>query len=105
MHPFKSRILRFFFFYAFVSSWFSFCYMYIFLYYIVLKQFYVVEGWSGGAKVLGKLAVPGRPSNLDYSSARAYCACSRRGWGLFGHFFLSSVFSLFFLPLWETARY
>ena len=40
-------------------------------------------GWFGGAKVLGKLPVPGRPTNLDYSRARAYCACSRCGWGLF----------------------
>ena len=24
--------------------------------------------------VLGKLLVPGRPTNLDYSRARAYCA-------------------------------
>ena len=23
------------------------------------------RGWSGGAKVLGKLPVPGRPANLD----------------------------------------
>ena len=37
--------------------------------------------------VLGKLLVPGRPTNSDYSKTRAYCACSRRGWGLFGHFF------------------
>ena len=37
--------------------------------------------------VLGELPVPGRPSNLDKSRARAYCACSRCGWGLFGHFF------------------
>ena len=44
-------------------------------------------GWSGGAKVLGKLSVPGRPTNLEYSRARAYCACSRCGWGLCGHFF------------------
>ena len=44
-------------------------------------------GRSGGAKVLGKLSVPGRPSNLDSSKARAYCACSRCGSGLFGHFF------------------
>ena len=47
--------------------------------------------------VLGKLPVPGRPPDLDYSRARAYCACS--GWGLFGHFFLSSIISFFFLPL------
>ena len=54
--------------------------------------------------MLGKLPVPGRPTNLDYS--RAYCACSRCGWGLFGHFF-SHLSLLFFLSpsLWETARY
>ena len=40
-----------------------------------------------GAMVLGKLPVPGRPTNLDHSRARAYCACSRCGWGMFGHFF------------------
>ena len=45
---------------------------------------------------LGNLPVPRRPTILDDSRARAYCACSRCGWGLFGHFyshlsFLSSV--------------
>ena len=56
--------------------------------------------------MLGKLPVPGRPTNLEYSRARAYCACSRCGWGLFGHFFshLSLLFS-FSLSFWETARY
>ena len=45
--------------------------------------------------VLGKLPVPGRPANLDYSRARAYCACSGCGLGLFGHIFsrLSFLFS------------
>ena len=44
------------------------------------------KGWSGGAM---------RLTNLDDSTARAYCACSRCGWGLFGHFFsrLSFLFS------------
>ena len=55
--------------------------------------------------MLSKLSVPVRPTNLDDSRARSYCACSLCGWGLFGHFFLSSIISLFFLPLWETARY
>ena len=54
--------------------------------------------------VLGKLPVSGRPTNLDYGRARAYCACRRCGWGLFGHFFLSSVIALFSPSLWETAR-
>ena len=65
-------------------------------------------GWSGGAKKLGKLPVPGRPTNLDYSRgrARAYCACSRCGWGLFGHFFSLIYYFSFLSPsLWETARY
>ena len=52
-------------------------------------------GWSGGAMVLGKLPVPGRPADLDSSRARAYYACSRCGWGLFEYFFfrLSFLFS------------
>ena len=54
--------------------------------------------------VLGKLPVPGRPTYLDYSRARAYCACSRCGWGLFGHFSLYP-FSPLSPSLWETARY
>ena len=56
---------------------------------------YFLGGWSGGAKVLGKLPVPGRPTILDYSRARAYCTRSRLGLGLFGHLFshLSLLFS------------
>ena len=27
------------------------------------------------------------PANMDYSRARAYCACSGCGWGLFGHIY------------------
>ena len=42
--------------------------------------------------VLCKLLVPGRPTNLDISRARADCACSRCGWGLFGHFFSHQSF-------------
>ena len=45
------------------------------------------EGKSGGAMVLAKLPVPGRPTYLDYSRIRPYCACSRCGMGLFGYFF------------------
>ena len=46
--------------------------------------------------VLGKLQVPGRSATLDNSRTRAYFTCSRCGWGLCGHFFVSSVISLFF---------
>ena len=38
-------------------------------------------------------------TNLNNSGARAYCACSRCGWGLFGHSFSRISFSFFFLPL------
>ena len=45
--------------------------------------------------VLGKSPVPGRPTNSDYNRASAYCAYSRCGLGLFGHFYsrLSFLFS------------
>ena len=54
-----------------------------------------IWGWSGGAKVMGKITVPGSSTNMDYSRARVYCACSGCGWGLFGHFYsrLSFLFS------------
>ena len=51
----------------------------------------------------GKLSVPGSPTNLNYRRARAYCACSKCGWGFLRHFFsrLSFLisFSLFSLSL------
>ena len=61
-------------------------------------------GGSGGAEVLGKLPVPGRPTNLAYSRARAYCAFSRCGvvWTFFS---LIYHFSFLSPSLWETARY
>ena len=46
--------------------------------------------------------MPGCPTNLDNSRARAYCACGRRGWCCLDIF---SLVYLFFLPLWQTARY
>ena len=48
--------------------------------------------------MLGKLPVPGRPTNLAYSRARAYCAFSKCGRGLFGHFF-SQLLLLFSFSL------
>ena len=55
--------------------------------------------------VLSKLPVPGRPTTLDNSRARAYCACSRCGRGLSGHFFFRVSFLSSFSRSWETARY
>ena len=48
------------------------------------------KGCSGGVKVLGKRSVPGRPTKLDDSRARTYCACSKCGF--FGHFSLVYLF-------------
>ena len=46
--------------------------------------------------VLGIFPVPGRPTTLGYCRARAYCACSGCGWGLFGHFFSRLSFLFYF---------
>ena len=45
--------------------------------------------------MLGKLSVLWRPTSLDDSRARAYCACSSAGGRVFGHFYsyLSLLFS------------
>ena len=53
--------------------------------------------------VLGKLPVPGHPTYLENSRARAYCFCGGCGGRCFD-IFLSSVFFLSSV-LWETARY
>ena len=45
------------------------------------------------------LSHAGASYNLDNSRARAYCACSRCGWGLFGRFYSHLSFSLLFLLL------
>ena len=42
--------------------------------------------------VLGKLPLPGRHTNLDFSMTRAYCACSWCGWGCLGNFSLVYLF-------------
>ena len=51
---------------------------------LTLTYFHTVfdkMGWFGGAMALSNFSVPGRPTTLDNSMARAYCACSRCGWG------------------------
>ena len=54
--------------------------------------------------VLDKLPGPGRPTSLDKSRARAYCTCSRCGWGCLDIFTLYP-FSFLSPSLWETTRY
>ena len=49
-------------------------------------------GWSGGAKVPGKLSVRVRPTNMD-SKTRASCAYGRSGRGCLELFSLVYLFS------------
>ena len=53
---------------------------------------------------LGKLPVPGRATNLDWSRARAICACNGCGWGLFGHFYSLSFLFSFSLSLGDGPK-
>ena len=47
----------------------------------------------------------GASYNFDYCRARAYCACSRCGWGVVWTFLLSSILSPLSPSFWEMARY
>ena len=72
---------------------------------MVLGNFTLVPGWSGGAIVLGKLPVPGRPTIWmtvgQGPTALAGCAV-----GLFGHFHSHlSFLSLFSLSLGDGPIY
>ena len=60
---------------------------------------------SGDAMALDKLSVPVRPTDMANGRARAYCACSRCEFGMFGHFFSRlSFLYLFSLSVdWNTA--
>ena len=63
-----------------------------------LFKLYRPGGWSGGAKVLGKLPVPGRPTILITVGQGPTALAVGAGWGVWT-FLLSSILSLLFLPL------
>ena len=54
-----------------------------------------------GVMVLGKFSVLRRPTNLENSRARDYCACSRCGRGLFVLFFSRLSFFFSFSLFWR----
>ena len=72
----------------------------------VLKtgRLYRTAGGSGGAMVLGKLPVPGRPTIL-ISVRQGPIALAVGAGGVVWTFLLSSILSPLSPSLWETARY
>ena len=60
-------------------------------------------GWSGGAKVLGKLPVPGRPTILITVGQGPTALAVGAGGGGFDIFTLIYPFSSLSPSLWETA--
>ena len=63
------------------------------------------RGWSGGAKVQGKLPVPGRPTILNTVGQGPTALAVGAGGGCLDIFTLIYPFSSLSPSLWETARY
>ena len=63
------------------------------------------RGWSGGAMVLGKLPVPGRPTIWITVGQGPTALTVGAGGGCFDIFTLIYPFSPLSLSFWETARY
>ena len=64
----------------------------------VLHKFVCGRGWSGGAMVLGKLPVPGRPTNLEREGQGPSVLAVGAG-GVVWTFFLLVYHFSFLLPL------
>ena len=71
----------------------------------VRMHFFYWRRWSGGAKVLGKLPVPGRPTILITVGQGSAALAVGAGGGCFDIFALIYPFSSLSPSLWETARY
>ena len=63
------------------------------------------RGWSGGANVLGKLPVPGRPTIWITVGQGPTALAVGAGGGCLDIFILIYPFSPLSPSLWETARY
>ena len=68
-------------------------------------EFQPFRGWSGGAMVLGKFAVPGRPTILIRVGQGPTALAVGAGGGCLDIFTLIYLFSPLSPSLWETARY
>ena len=74
---------------------------------MLLAHFRVFDlrGWSGGAMVLGKLPVPGRPTIWVIVGQGPTALAVGAGGGCLDIFTLLYLFSPLSPSLWETARY
>ena len=72
---------------------------------MVLGKLPVPGGWSGGAMVLGKLLVPGRPTLWIIVGQGLTALTVGAGGGCLGIFTLVYLYSSLSPSLWETARY
>ena len=81
----KLRYVQYFFFSIMLSNW--------------------ERGWSGGAKVLGTLPVPGRPTIWMIVGQGPTALAVGADGGCLDIFTLLYPFSLLSPSLWETARY
>ena len=71
----------------------------------LVAVFFDLGGWSGGATVLGKLPVPGRPTILITVGQGPTALAVGAGGGCLDIFTLIYPFSSLSPSLWETARY
>ena len=76
-----------------------------FIFYMSSDSQLVLRGWSGGAMVLGKLPVPGRPTILITVGQGPTVLAVGAGGGCLDIFTLIYPFSLLSPSLWETTRY
>ena len=69
------------------------------------RSYSLCWGWSGGAMVLGKLPVPGRPTIWITVGQGPTALAVGAGGGCLDIFTLIYLFSPLSPSLWETARY
>ena len=70
-----------------------------------LVQFSIYSGWSGGAMVLGKLPVPGRPTIWMIVGQGPFALAVGAGGGCLDIFTLRYPFSPLSPSLWEAVPY
>ena len=75
------------------------------MFYMNYYGLYPRRGWSGGAMVLGKLPVPGRPTIWITVGQGPTALAVGAGGGCLDIFTLIYLFSPLSPSLWETARY